>query len=219
MHLVTDGQNRVAATMPAPPSGFGCESQGCADDWEFRLRYSPNGAFISLNQLPPGEFRIWTSAGEPVAGTDFASVKPNPAITMSAWSGNALYFRDSKGVEVWRSGVESLQLAGVRWIRPHASPAGGQIVYETRDAAGTAHVHLLDTASGKVRDLASSRSEPSFLNSHLIWYQEERPCSASDNCFIGPTMPTGRTFIFDLADGTETESKIASVGDSWPHPA
>lgn len=138
---------------------------------------------------------------------------------MSVWSGSTFYFRDTKGVEMWRSGAESLLLPEVRWIRPRASPAGGQIVYETRDAAGTAHVHLLDTASGKVRDLANARSEPAFLNSHLIWYREERLCTPSDKCVVGPTTTTGRTFIYDLADGTETESKIASVSDSWPHPA
>lgn len=219
LHLVTSGQNRVAARMPTWPGGFGCESQGCADDWEFRLRYSPNGAFISLVQSPPGEFRIWTSGGEVLAGSDYTSTGPDLLRTMSVWSGSTLYFRDRKGVEMWRSGTESLLLAGVRWIRPHASPGGGQIVYETRDAAGTALVHLVDTASGKMRDLATARSEPTFLNSHLIWYQEERPCAPSDNCFAGPTITTGRTFIYDLADGTEIESKIASVSDSWPHPA
>jgi hypothetical protein len=219
LHLVAGGQNRVVATMPTSPGGVGCESQGCVDDWEFRLRYSPNGAFISLVQWPPGEFRIWTSGGAVVAGSDYTSTSPDLPRTMSVWSGNTFYFRDRKGVEMWRSGTESLLLAGVNWIRPHASPAGGQIVYETRDAAGTALVHLLDTASGKVRDLATARSEPAFLNSHLIWYQEERPCAPSDKCFAGPTIPTGRTFIYDLSDGTETESKIASVSDSWPHPA
>jgi hypothetical protein len=219
LHLVTSGHNRVVATMPTWPGGYGCESQGCADDWEFRLRYSPNGAFISLIQWPPGEFRIWTSGGNVLAGSDYTSTDPNSHRTMSAWSGNTFYFRDEKGVEMWRSGTESLLLAGVSWIRPNASPGGGQIVYETRDAAGTAHMHLLDTASEKVRGLADARSEPAFLNSHLIWYQEERPCAPTDKCIAGPTIPTGRTFIYDLADGTETESKIAYVSDSWPHPA
>jgi WD40 repeat protein len=100
LHLVTSGQNRVVAALPTSPGGFGCESQGCADDWEFRLRYSPNGAFISLVQWPTGEFRIWTSDGKVLAGSDYTSTNPSRGISMSVWSGNSFYFRDTKGVDV-----------------------------------------------------------------------------------------------------------------------
>lgn len=87
------------------------------------------------------------------------------------------------------------------------------------DKSDTAHVFLLDTGSGKARQLATSRSSPAFLNSHWIFYQEERPCAPSDLCPIRPTILSGKTFIYDLQDSTESESRLARVFDSWPHPA
>lgn len=218
MHLVRDRQNRLAASMPTWPGGFACASQSCADSWESALRYSPNGASISLIQYLPGVFRIWTSDGTVLAASDFSSTG-SAGRTMSVWSGDTFYFRDPAGVEKWKGGTQTVVLPGVGWIRPHASPAGGQIVYGTRDAAGIPRPYLLDTATGKVRALSSWRSEPVFLNTHLIWYQEERACLPTDRCIAGPTTLTGRTFVYDLADGTEIESPIASVADVWPHPA
>jgi hypothetical protein len=216
LHVLTGGSNRVLGTAPAQYFGTGCESQSCADTWDVKLLYSPNGAYISFVQmLPVAAFRLWTSAGRVLKSVDGGSA------TMSVWSGDTLYWRDTKGVEIWRNGNEQLLLAGVSWISPHASPAGGQIVYETRDdGSGTAHIYLLDTALGRVRELASSRSYPAFLNSHLIWYEGERPCPVSDpHCAVGPTTATGKTYIYDLKDGTETVSRITSVFDVWPHPA
>jgi hypothetical protein len=141
---------------------------------------------------------------------------------MSVWSGDALYFRDAAGVEMWRAGAQSLLLAGVAWIRPKASPAGGQIVYEIRDSAGVAHVVILDTRTGETREIAKSRSEPAFLSSHLIWYRGERPCVSGDPppCGSGITnTDTGKTYIYDLQDGSESQSDITAVFDVWPHPA
>jgi hypothetical protein len=35
---------------------------------------------------------------------------------------------------------------------------------------------------------------------------------------MGPgTLPTGKTYIYDLQTGTETESRITAVYDVWPH--
>ena len=67
-----------------------------------------------------------------------------------------------------------------------------------------------------MRELRSSRSEPAFLNSHLIWYQGEAPCTG--DC-IGPTSETGIYYIYDLNDGTEVRSVISVVWDVWPHAA
>ena len=210
-HIVSGGQDRLIESMN---SGFasGCESRACADRWDFRLLYSPNGQYISYVQQPAPVLRIWTSAGKLIK-----SVDGSPA-TMSVWSGTTLYWRDDKGVETWRDGVETLLLPGVSWIRPKASPAGGQIVYETRDANyTTAHVFVLDTTTGKAREIAQSRSEPTFLDSRDIWYEGERPCAAPDPCFSA-TVASG-AYIFDLQTSTEYGSIITNVWDVWPHAA
>jgi hypothetical protein len=218
LHIVSGGRDVVVDSMPTPfpLGGVGCESRSCADSWFFGIDYSPSGGYISLVELPGPGLRIWTSTGKLVKSIDTSSA------TMSVWSGSALYWRDDKGVEVWRDGSQSLLLPGVSWIRPHASPAGGQIVYETRDPGyGTAHISLLDTATGTVREITQSRSEPSFLTSHYIWYLGEYVCSTTSTgyCAVAPTAPTGITYIYDLQSGTESQSIITNVWDVWPHPA
>jgi hypothetical protein len=215
VHILGGGRDIVIDSVPVPfpNGGVGCESRSCADNWFFHLHYAPGGAYISLVELPGPGLRIWSSTGKLLKSVN------NSNATMSVWSGNALYWRDDKGVEMWRDGSQSLVLPGVSWIRPHASPAGGQIVYETRDANySTAHVFLLDTATGQTRQLAQSRSEPAFLDSHDVWYMGERPCASSDPCVVGPTIAT-RPYIYDLQSGTEYQSIITTVWDVWPHPA
>ncbi len=214
LRVVGGGHDRVLASLPALSPTHSCVYRACADGSDMRLWYSPDGSDISLVQNLGGpSLRIWSSAGKLLAGSDSESD------LMSVWSGSSLYFRDDKGVEVWRAGSQSLLLPGVAWVRPKASPAGGQIVFATRDDAGVGHIQILDTSSGKSREIARSRSEPAFLNAHLIWYQEERPATASEAATSGKAIPTGKTYIFDLLDNTESESLIASVFDVWPHPA
>jgi hypothetical protein len=215
LHQISAGRDRVLDTVPGLPSVFGCESQSCADAWDFRLSYSPDGAFISLGLSVASVFGIWTADGRQQR-VDLHAVQ-----TMTAWSGDALYYRDSGGVERWRAGTQSLMLSGVAWIRPKASPAGGQIVYEARQL-GQPDVFMLDTASGTVRLVAKLRSEPAFLTSRYIWYQGERPCAVGDGYPCGSdatTILNGKTYIYDLQTGTETESIIAGVFDIWPHAA
>ena len=218
VRLLRDGRSTFVYSFSLPGES-GCLPRVCSDKVESKLSFSPNGAFLSFVQsyVQPTSFRLWTSDGKLIKSLD-----GDPA-TMSVWSGNALYWRTDKGVVRWLDGSESLVLPGVAWVRPHGSPAGGQIVYETRDSGvGTAHVFLFDTASGKVRELAKSRSEPFYLNSHLIWYKQERPCASDERYPCGPdvtTIETGKTFIYDLTDNTETESVIDAVWDAWPHAA
>jgi hypothetical protein len=214
LHLVGGGTDRVVDSMPAQYFGVGCESRGCADTWTIQLLYSTNGDYIAfVQQLPVSVFRIWTSSGKLLKSLDGSTA------TMPVWSGNSLYWRDDKGVEMWRNGSQTLVLPGVSWIRPHASSTGGQIAYETRDPGySTAHISVLDTATGAVREIAQSRSELAFLTSRYIWYVGERACSPAGSCFA-PTEATGITYIYDLQSGIESQSIIAYVFDVWPHPA
>jgi uncharacterized protein YqjF (DUF2071 family) len=134
------------------------------------------------------------------------------------WSGGSLYFRDDKGVEVWRDGVVSPFLPGVAWVRPKASPGGGKIVYEVRDAQRWSHTYVVDTSTRQVRDLGKAHAEPVFLTSRYIWYLGERACVAADGCGTRVAgVPSGKTYIYDLQDGTQSESIITSVADVWPH--
>jgi hypothetical protein len=213
LHLATSGNDRIVVpSIPGPPAVFGCESQSCVDGWDFHFSYSPDGRFISWAQNVIYVFRTWTAAG--------ADVTPRiPYLSMSVWSGSDLYFQDMHDAKVLRNGVVSPFLPGVRWIRPKASPGGGQIVYETRDTAGVARTFIVDTRTRRSHLLAAFRSEPVYLTSRYIWYRGERACTAADHCPPGLSVPTDKTYIYDLSDSTETESIITSVADIWPHAA
>ncbi len=216
LHLTTAGQD-VKFGGPLPVSGpYGCEGQeACADSWDSRLAFSPDDAYVSMLVLsgPVAGFKLWTSDGKLLASP--ATQGP----TMSVWSGHSLYFRDNGGVEVWRDGATSRFLAGVQWVRPKASPAGGLIVYEARDRTDLAHVYVVDTVSNKVKELKAGRSEPVFLTSRYVWYAGERLCTPTDQCAVTSTTPTGKTYIYDLQTGTEYSSIITGVYDVWPHAA
>lgn len=216
LHVITAGQNRgLGEPLPVPAGGYGCESQSCADFWDGRLAFSPDGGYISLvvQSGPVIGFKLWSSDGKLLASPS------SQGGTMSVWSGRTLYFRDAGGVEAWTDGVTSPFLPGVQWVRPKGSPAGGAVLYEARDSSGLAHVYLVDTATKKVRELKSGRSEPAFLTSRYVWYSGERFCVASDSCAAGPTIPTGKTYVYDLQTGVEYDSIITNVYDIWPHAA
>ena len=219
LHQINAGPDRVVGSTPSSGVG-GCEDiAGCAiaNSVDFRLFYSPNGTYISLVSSGFGKsvFRIWSADGRLLKSSD--SLGP----TMSVWTGAGLYFRDAGGVTVWRAGAVSTFLPGVSWIRPKASPDGGQIVYVTRDSGGWADSYVVDTASGTVRELNARRAEPVFLTSRYVWYQGERECVPADGCGANPPFHplSGKAYIYDLQTGTETESTIASVWDVWPHSA
>jgi hypothetical protein len=221
LHLVRRqvvGENHqvgMPAIMPGPPVVWGCESQECADRIAFHLAYSPDGHFISWGQNLNPAFRLWTSAGVDVTPTSLATDIP----FMLVWSGANLYFRDSKGVEVLHNGAVSPFLPGVAWIRPKASPAGRQMVYEARDASGLAHVYVVSTISGFAREIAKGRAEPGYLTARYVWYRGERLCTAADRCATGPVVLTGKTYLYDLQTGVEYPSIITNVYDAWPHAA
>jgi hypothetical protein len=204
IHLVNPDGNRVIATLPPLASG-GCEVtcppafQNAGDNWDFRLAFSPDGGYISLVQNGiDSQFQVWSLEGKEVVNLNASGQ------TMSVWSGGNLYFRDSKGVEIWHAGTVSSFLPGVSWIRPKASPRRGQIVYGARDAQGSTHVFVVNTTTGQVRDLGKGHVDPVFLTDRYVWYAAE---------------PAGKTYIYDLQTGTESESIITGVYDVWPHAA
>jgi WD40-like Beta Propeller Repeat len=212
LHLVNGGKDRIVSTMPGLPSVFGCESQTCADNTDVHLSYSPDGHFITWAQNLTDVFRMWTASGIDVT-------PKTPFVQKTVWSGQTFYFQDTQGIDLLRNGVVSSFLPGVTWIRPKASPDGGQIVYGTRDASGVSRTYLVDTTTAKVRELGGAyRAGPAFLTDRFIWYKGERACNQNE-CVPGSAVPTGKTYIYDLLTGSETESIIDQVIDIWPHPA
>lgn len=210
---VRAGITRTLSLLQAFPR-VGCESQSCGDSWQFKLQYSPDGSMISLIEIGGPNFHVWGIDGR-LLWTG------NGTSSMSVWSGSGLFYRDSAGVEVWRAGSVSRVLPGVAWIGPVASPGGGAIAYMLRDASGLPHVDLLDTVTGKARELASGADAPAFLTSRYLWYRGVSLCNGSHprDCQVLPTTPTGVTYVLDLQTGTRFESIITSVADVSPHPA
>lgn len=223
LHLIGQGQNRLADSMSGNPL-TDCVAFDCAERISVDLSYSPDGAYISYVQSWGGPvFRLWTADGRLVKSIDGPSRGATQSTLpgMAVWSQGFLFWRDASGVERWYNGRVDLIMPGVAWITPRASPGASLVVYATRDGARVSHVWLLNAATGEVRKLADWRSRPAFLNSHLIWYQEERPCVAADAapCPASVAIPSGRTYIYDLQDGTESESVVQGVFDVWPHAA
>ena len=218
LHQLTSGGDRIIdGSVPALPA-VGCESEFCplAEAWDARLAYSTDGTTISwvTSIANVNTFRLWASGGKLLVSSG------SPVRSMSVWSGNFLYFRDANGVETWRDGITAHFLSGVAWIRPQASPTGGQIVYETRDAHHVADTFVLDTTTHKIRQLQKARFDPHFLTSRYVWYQGQRACVAADRCPAGwSAIASGTTYIYDLLAATESESRITAVYDVWPHAA
>jgi hypothetical protein len=219
VHQLTAGVDQVLGSLPGGGCGD-CQSIATCEIpnfLDFRLLYSPDGTLISLVTTGFGttSFRLWSADGTVLKSSDADEA------TFSAWSGPGLYFRDPKGVEVWRDGVVSSFLPGVAWVKPRASASGGQIVYTARDSTGWGRIFVIDTITGKIRQLKSARTDAVFLTSRYIWYQGERACTAAEACGAHPASHplSGKTYIYDLRTGTETESIITGVSDVWPHPA
>jgi hypothetical protein len=219
VHLLRGGVDRVVGTTPGMGVG-GCEyiASCTLPNWlDARLAFSPDGTSFSFVAQGFGStfFRVWSSDGTLLKSSDAQFS------TMSAWSGQTLYYAGPTGVEAWHDGVISTFLPRVAWIKPSASPAGGKIVYTVRGAGGWGHIYVVDTATGKAREIKAQRTDALFLTPRYIWYRGERACVASDIC--GPTPPfhpeSGKTYIYDLKTGVEYGSVITSVGDVWPHAA
>ncbi|MFI5281844.1 MAG: hypothetical protein ACHQ0J_01785 [Candidatus Dormibacterales bacterium] len=213
-HLVGHGADRLLATTAA---WCHCDGEGPADNYSLAAGFSPDGNYVLLVESGLGPFpantmgiQIRTLTGDLVAAESGGA--------MPVWSGADLYYRDSSGVLKWRGGTTAQVLSGIQWIRPNSSPAGGMIVYWARSADGLGRVYLLDLTTGTTRQLsAEPRMEPIFLSPRYIWYEGERACTDADKCGFVHTMPTGITYIYDLSDGTESQSAIAAVYDAWPH--
>jgi hypothetical protein len=219
VHQLKGGHDQVLGSVPSGGC-YDCQTIsncGISQILDFRLLYSPDGSLISLvtTGIGASAVRLWSSDGKVLESSDVQGS------TMSAWSGASLYYDGEGNVESWHDGVTSIFMANTFWVRPSASPAGGQIVYTVRDSRGWGHVRIVDTATGMVHELKADRTNAVFLTARYVWYQGERACISSDICGARPPFHplSGKAYIYDLQTGTETQSIITSVSDVWPHPA
>ncbi len=217
-HLVAGGADRLI--------GHGAPSCHCDGEhdlhYSFDLAFSPDGRYVSMVEDIPGgtDMQVRRLDGTLVSEIGSNSFNPAPQdfTTVGVWDGAGLYFRDSKGVEVWRDGSVAPVLAGVAWTASAASPAGGQIVYALEGADGLHHPNLLNTKTGAVKTLSTHAGFGyRYLGPRYLWYAGERNCAAADICPFGGNVPTGTTYILDIETGIESESRITQVLDVWPH--
>jgi WD40 repeat protein len=219
-HLISGGVDRVIGTVPT----F-CHCGNGSEDFSLDVGFSPDGQLVWVVAFTGKGTNLQVRRLDGSLVGDEIRVDqgyPSP-VTMGVWSGADFFFRDSQGVERWREGTIKQFLPEVSWLRPRASPNGGQIVYAARGSDGGAHVYVVDTSNGRARQLSSRQANsPFFLSSRYVWYKGERLCAiaSGDPCYFNiKSVPTGKTYIYDVQTGTEWESIITDVFDVWPHGA
>jgi hypothetical protein len=210
--LQTNGTDR---SLSSPPPWCYCGNG--SEQGAVQVAFSANGQFVSMIDgvgMAGSDLQIRRIDGSLVT----ESTGSWSGVTMGVWSGDSFYFRDSGDLKVWNGGAITTLRAGLAWLRPKPSPGGGQVVFYTRGSDGLARVSVIDTKSGVVKQLSDqARIAPVFLSSRYVWYQGERLCIAGDQCVFNHTVLTGKTYIYDLTSGAETESVITDVADVWPH--
>jgi hypothetical protein len=139
-------------------------------------------------------------------------------MTMAVWASvpSRLFFRGATGpLKRWDASAGVTSTVSVRWIRPRASPDGRWIAATVRGSNGLGSVSLYSVQAGSVSTTTpTGRSGARFLTNDLVWYSGERACST---CFGGQPAPSGVTYIYSIAGGSEVTSRLGSVSDVWPH--
>jgi WD40 repeat protein len=214
-HLVTGGIDREIGTAPRE-----CICGEVPEENRVALSFSPDGQFVSLVET----VRMGTNLqvrrlDGSLVGTEIRGDASASPVRMGVWSGTNLFFRDTQGVERWTNGSITPFLPGVAWLHPWGSPTSGQIAYAANGGDGLPRVYVVDTASGRTRQLSNQpRNWPRFLTPRYVWYIGERLCGPNDvRCSL--TTPTGTTYIYDLQTGSEFVSIITDIADVWPHGA
>jgi hypothetical protein len=183
--------------------------------------FSADGKYVALENT----FSNASSAARPfqiVRLSDRKLVYSRTDGTMATWgrTGATFYFRTTKGMESWDpiGGTKVVTFQGFSWIHPWPSADGKRIAYVDADNVGyhyPGYVQLSDGQAIRVRSRPATGAV--FLNSRLMWYQEEAACSGSSVCGLGEPKLTGRTYIYDVVARTETASIITALFDVWPH--
>jgi hypothetical protein len=216
-HLVSNRVDRVIGT--APPW---CHCGNGSEDFSADVGFSPDGQFVWLvDYLGIGTNLQVRRLDGSLVGTEIREDRtPANPLTMGVWEGADLLYRDSQGVQRWHDGTTRLFLPGVQWLHPRSSPASGQIVYAARGGDGLARINVVDTSTGRFRQLSGHAANvPVFLTPRYIWYRGERLCGPNEPGICVRATFTGKTYIYDLQTDIESESIITDVADVWPHGA
>ena len=214
LHLLSGGGDRVVGSLgPAAARGV-----NPTEDDSF-LQFSPDGAYFALEQTLTTTGAHLEVRKAP-AGT---LVYSQASATMATWgsAGSKLYYRHLQAGTIYSwdpvAGLAQPIGQALAWIRPQADAGDNYLAFTVRDASGNPHVWLYGEGGRAGSELPNVRSSPEFLTASQIFYIEEVPCGA--NCGPGPpTIPDGKTFVYDMSHQTETASAIATVYATWPKP-
>jgi hypothetical protein len=204
--------DRLLTPLPSVPA------RGVSPDQDDSfLSFSPDGLYVALVQT------FHTSGGGAAApdqirrATDGSLVYSTTGMTMGVWTSipSRLFFQDAGGtVHRWdpSSGVSTL--LQLHWIRPKASPDGRWIAFTFRAQSGLGTIALYNVQGNTMNSTSvEGRSGVRFLSTDLIWYVGERACNT---CFGGQPTPTGLTYIYSIAGGSEVVARLTGLIDAWP---
>ena len=211
-HLASASSDRVLTTMPALP-GRGVSA---TQDDEY-LAFSSDGQYVAWFQTFRTGGTGATAPGQIRKVSDGSLVYSASGMTMAVWASvpSRLFFRDMTGaVKRWDATEGVTSMTTLQWIRPRASPDGRWIAYTFPTSTGVGRVGLYSVQANSVSATTpAGRSGVRFLTNDLVFYVGERACST---CFGGLPQPTGVSYIYSIAGGSEVISRLASVNDVWP---
>ena len=206
-HLVRDGKDVLLETFRT------IGGHGGARGVEFvHLGFSGDGKYVFAGGA---EFQIGSPSvfgpAQVRSATDGSLAYSTTNLTTAVWAGTpgGLYLGSQNSEIRWDPSSGAAPTSDlVGYLQPRASPNGGLVAaWKVEDPAVLAisRVHA-DTESKHLL----RRGEPVFLNDDLLWYREELPCALMD-CGQAPG-----TFIYELATGVESASKLTNVYEVWP---
>ena len=204
--------DRLLTTLPAVPA------RGVNPDQDDSfLSFSLDGLYIALVQTFHTGGTGATAADQIRKAVDGSLVYSTSGMTMGVWASipSRLFFQDGGGtVHRWDPSTGVSAMLQMHWIRPKASPDGRWIAYTFRTQSGLGTIGLYSVQSNTTSSTSvEGRSAVRFLSNDLIWYVGERACNT---CFGALPTPTGLTYIYSIAGGSEVVARLTGVIDIWP---
>ena len=209
-HLLNLSGDRLLASFgPIPGRG------GSFDD-DIYLGFSPDGTMVGLASTFFGETTAKFGSTVQVRRLDGTLVYSTTPGTMGTWQNAGFYFRQDDGVHLVNGASASLALSGIKWLRPAVSPNGEDLAFTTFDSSGLPHVSTYGHNGRSGGEIPGVRAWATWINATTLWYEEERACTASDNCTFTSFLPTGNHFLSNNGSAGETSTAISLVESILP---